>query len=237
MVRSDTMVLYGEIAVIDQSGHTGWDTAAGKTVCAALARQLREHVQPAYRIVASPVNWYTDPKQVPAKAWPIYLLDTPDVADALGYHDVDPQGKPYGRVFVKPTKQAGAPLSSVLSHEVVEALVDPDANLWSDAPTGVSVAFEACDPVEDSGYQIDGVDVSNFVTRAWFDVANRSGPYDYLHHLSKPRTLEKGGYQILMHDGKVTQQMGMFYPEWRLALKRSPQPSRTVWREVRELLG
>jgi hypothetical protein len=196
---------YGEIAVVDATGASGWTDADAREICAALAHQLGYHVQQSYRAVATPVKWYTT-GFFPLSAWPVYILKDSDEAGALGYHDLDPAGRPYGRVFSAPTDAAGVSLSSVVSHEVVEAFVDPWANLWADGAGGVSVAFEACDPVEASTYEIAGVEVSNFVTRAWFDQNDKVGPFDHLNHLSRPRMLEKGGYEILMHDGRVTQQ-------------------------------
>ena len=225
---------YGLIAIIDKS--SGWDGHGvdGPGTAAALAHQLRYHVQASYRATSAPVIYYgPHDGLVPAGAWPIYILDDPDVAGALGYHDVDPQGRPYGRVFVKPSEDNGISVSSVLSHEVIEAFVDPWANLWADGVHGSSIAFEACDPVESSSYKINGVEVSNFVTRDWFDPQSSSGRYDWLKHLAAPMTLEAGGYEIVMRDGAVSQKFADDYPAWRLALKQAPQPSRTLWRTVR----
>jgi hypothetical protein len=218
------------ITVIDQAGYyTPTDLAE---VVGAIQHQITSHVGPLTGYGFRSVHVGTTAKG----GWPVYILQNPDVAGALGYHDLDPNGQPYGRVFVEPTVQAGVSVSSVLSHEIVEAYCDPDANLWADRQNGVSVAFEACDPVEASSYEINGVEVSNFVTRAWFDPTLKSGRFDYLEHLSAPLTLEKGGYEILMTDGKVSQSFGDDYPDWRLALKSAPQPSRTRWRGVRTLV-
>jgi hypothetical protein len=227
------MNMYGEIAIIDVAHASGWNDTQGMAVCAALQHQISYDVQHSYRASSTAVNWHGG-GAVPGGAWPIYILTDPDTAGALGYHDLDPLGTPYGRVFTKPTKAAGVSLSSVLSHETIEAFIDPWANLWADGLGGESVAFEACDPVEASSYTVFGVEVSNFVTRAWFDVNDKVGPFDHLHHLSKPRTLEKGGYEIIMSDGTVTQRFADVPPDvWRQELKHTPQPSRTEWREVR----
>jgi hypothetical protein len=229
---------YGAIAIVDQSqGDSGWSATDGATVVDALTRQLRYHVQPEYRYVTAPVVWCgSDPGKIPHGAWPIYLLKNPDVAGALGYHDVDPNGNPYGRVFTSVSKQAKVSLSSVLSHEVVEAFVDPYANDWSDQGTRC-IAHEACDPVQNSSYQINGVEVSNFVTRAWFDSTSKGGRYDWLNHLTTPFQLERGGYLIVMADGKVSQQMGESSEgegsaAYRAAIAHAEQPSRSTWREV-----
>ena len=135
--------------------------------------------------------------------WPVVFLDDADQADALGYHDVDPNGKPYSRVFVKTTLDAGGsflngPLSvsAVTSHEILETLGDPFARFWSDQPDGSEVALELCDPVEDQGYIIGGVTVSNFITPAWFDAADTKGPYDFMGTLTAPFSQTPGGYLI-----------------------------------------
>lgn len=62
-----------------------------------------------------------------------------------------------------------------------------------------------CDAVQDGVYQINGVDVSNFLFPAWFDSQNISGPFDQLDVLMKPFTRTPGGYQIVRIDGKETQ--------------------------------
>lgn len=241
--------MYGAIAIVDQTGgDSGWNDADGLEVVKALAHQLRYHVQPSYRYTSSPVIWCgSNPALVPTKAWPIYLLKDPDVGGALGYHDVDPNGRPYGRVFSSVCKQANISLSSVLSHEVVEAFVDPFANDWSDQGTR-SIAHEACDPVQNSLYEIGGVEVSNFVTRDWFNVNSRGGRYDWLRHLDRPFQLERGGYLIVMEDGRVYQQFSAQHAPvkdtmmggataYRTIISGIESPSRTTWREVRTLFA
>lgn len=229
--------MYGLIALIDKSVKHKTTDQTGTALAGALAHQLRYHVGPHYKRTSTPVVWYgSHPELVPKGAWSIVLLDDPDVAGALGYHDLDPQGNPYGRVFIQPSLDNHVSVSSVLSHEVCEAFIDPFANEWADASHGVSYAFEACDAVESSSYKIKGIEVSNFVTRMWYDPGSIGDQYDYLNRLSAPFTLESGGYVITMQDGQVGQKFAEDYPAWRQELKSAPQPSRTVWREVRELV-
>lgn len=244
------MTKYGHIAVADQSGgDSGWDAADLKTICQVLDHQIRYHVQPAYRYTATPVIGLLVGEAVDATMWPIYILKDPDTADALGYHDVDPNGRPYGRVFTSVSRQAGVSLSSVLSHEVIEAFVDPYCNDWSDSGS-YSVAHEACDPVQNSTYTYHGVELSNFVTREWFDAAAKRDPklhrqFDYLDHLESPFELEQGGYLIVMDDGQVSEKFGSTlvgdggmgrYRVLAGSHSVSRQPSRTEWRKVRPLL-
>lgn len=226
---------YGLIALIDKQTKPMPDLMA-KLMTTALVSQARS-VGMAYKVTAQSVVWYgSHDELVPHGAWPIVILDEPDIADALGYHDLDPNGQPYGRVFATPARDAKVSLSSVISHEVVEAIVDPYANLWADTFHGTSYAFEACDPVESDSYMINGVEVSNFVTRAWFDPNEPVGPFDHMHKLTAPLSMSSGGYLIKMVEGKIANVFGARYPEWRKELKHAPQPSRTAWRAVRQLV-
>ena len=128
--------------------------------------------------------------------WDFVLADSIDEAGALGYHTV--RGvTPAAIIDVKLCQDDGVSWTSCLSHEVLEALADPFCNLTWPYPGGKSVAYEVGDPVERDGYFINGVQMSNFVTPAWFKGGD--GPYDFLKVLSAPLTLSKGGY-ISVHD-------------------------------------
>ena len=88
-----------------------------------------------------------------------------------------------------------------MAHEVIEAFLDPDINLWAyDPKDGFFHAIEACDPVQSQAYglRVSGgsARVSNFVTPAWFDAENPRGTrFDYLRKLTDPFELVKpGGY-------------------------------------------
>lgn len=183
---------------------------------------------------------------IPDGAWPIYLLPTSDVANALGYHDVtDPQGRPYSRVFVDPIIQNGGqallgPLTvaSVCSHELAEMLVDPSATLWADMPDGRRLALEVGDPVESYSFNVtipDGtlVSVSDFVKPSFFN-STGAGPYDHLGQITAPFALGDGGYEIVEDaTGNVSQVFGEHPPDaWRLDSKRHPA-SRTARRLAR----
>ena len=50
-------------------------------------------------------------------AWALAFLDTADVANALGYHDLTPDGLPLSKVFVRTTLGAGQKVSVTASHE------------------------------------------------------------------------------------------------------------------------
>lgn len=155
----------------------------------------------------------------------VAILDTADQADALGYHDCTPDGRPYAKVFLQPILDSGGTLTSganslsvTVSHEVLEIMGDVYANFWADGPKGVGYALELCDPVENDYYNLDGIAVSNFVGPRWFRPG--AGPYDWLSLLKAPFTMTEHGYMIQRLDkGRVYQVYGKSYPEWKKAGK------------------
>src|SRR2546429_328708 len=122
--------------------------------------------------------------------WNVVVLDTSDEANALGYHDLTPDGLPLGKCFAKTDQMVGAQLSVTMSHELLEMLGDPDVNLQAADENGRIYAYETCDAVEadDIGYEIDGVLISDFVFPEWF-VASLRGhdvQFDQQRKVSEP---------------------------------------------------
>lgn len=64
----------------------------------------------------------------------IYLWDDRHVQDALGYHDENQRGIPYGFVFPMISKEAGENWTVTLSHEALELIGDPESNLLVQGP-------------------------------------------------------------------------------------------------------
>lgn len=145
----------------------------------------------------------------------VKLLDDPDQPNALGDH-YEENGVFIAQIFLKPIYDASGDdltnpalsVSSVVSHEILETLIDPTASDWSQRDDSSLVATELADPVEADAYSIpiDGIDVqvSNFVLRPWFDAQNTHGPFDYLKKLTSPFSMTPGGYMIVMGAGGVT---------------------------------
>jgi hypothetical protein len=101
----------------------------------------------------------------------LYMVDESTLLGALGYHAINAAETPFGFVFV-----LDADWSVTLSHEALEMIVDPTANVLVPGPDprpgrGSNVvlhAYEACDAVERTSHEVDGVRVSNFITPYWF---------------------------------------------------------------------
>src|SRR5207237_7017002 len=132
--------------------------------------------------------------------WPVYLLDTSDVPNALGYHDVDKNGVPYAKVFLQTAKAAGVPWQAVASHEVLEVLGDANANTTNLGFDGCQWYQETGDPVEDRSYTRLSIPLSDFITPGWF---GGSAPYDFLHALTAPFTVTSRGYAIKICNGQT----------------------------------
>lgn len=218
------------VAFVNQSKHVPTDIAA--KIAAACSRQLRLHTAPLWNRSAPGVAYVSDALHVLDGTRPFYFLDNADVADALGYHDVDPHGRPYAKIFVEPILDSGGTLtdgansvSVTASHEANELFGDEFCNDWSQANDGYSYAKELCDPCEGDGYVMSGTGiwVSDFVLPEYFsDTPEAGARFDYMGKLTAPFTMTAGGYLIRMKDGKVDQVFADSYPEWKRAGKLHP---------------
>ncbi|MCW2886181.1 MAG: hypothetical protein QOE54_497 [Streptosporangiaceae bacterium] len=137
----------------------------------------------------------------PAGAWWLGVFDNSDQPGALGYHDLTPEGRPFGKVFAATDLAAGLSWTVTMSHELLEMLADPDINITifyrSSGTAGRLYAYEVCDaPEADAyGYTIDGVLVSDFVYPAWFqDTSAGDAQFDHAGHIKAPLELLPGGY-------------------------------------------
>ncbi len=130
----------------------------------------------------------------------LYLWDKADVADALGYHEANNQGIPYGFVFTEISKQIGEEWTVTLSHEALELIGDPEVNLLVAGPDPrhskgtVFHWYEMCDAVQAETYQIDGVSVSNFILPLYFTSSDeKGGRNDFLGRKHAGKTLRSFG--------------------------------------------
>ncbi len=138
--------------------------------------------------------------------WQISVVDNPDQAGALGYHELTSHGTPLGKVFAGLDIQCGGSWTVTLSHELLEMLADPWINWCAQGSDGKVYALEVCDAVEadELGYQIDGVLVSDFITPAWFE-PTQADRVDFKQRISKPLQLAAGGYISVLMPAARTQ--------------------------------
>src|SRR6266699_5116701 len=131
--------------------------------------------------------WGTPAKLVRSKgfvkgAWAMVFLDDADQPGALAYHDLTPEGLPQSKVFVKTTIENGDLVSVSASHELVEMLVDPAINMMTTGPDPRTMyAYESADPVEEVTFKVNGVDMSDFVYPAYFEVFRAAGSAQFDH--------------------------------------------------------
>ncbi len=172
------------------------------TAMIAVAKQLREHVAPAWERLPPVVVLAKgdDPKD--PTAFPIVIFDDADQAGVLGYHDVQPDGRPYGKVFAKTSSDFGGHWTTTLSHEAIEMFLDPDCTYWALGTDGRLHAVEGCDACEADEYELvvgdASVFVSNFVLPSYFSTnPQRGAKFDFQGKLSAPSPAKtSGGYSI-----------------------------------------
>ena len=163
----------------------------------ALQKQIDEDFAPAWGLTAKLVF-----NRELARAMQVVIKDVSDEAGDLGYHFSN--GFPVTYVFAKDDIESFGEFTSTLSHELLEMLADPDANLYADGFYRVKhgvhrkamVAYEVCDAVEDYLYEIDGVRVSDFLFPEWFEPEHKgtSLTMDFLGVVRRPFELAPGGY-------------------------------------------
>ena len=178
-----------------------------QNVIRAINRQIREDYEPYWHIGGElrleGKSGYKPSKQNISDMRGdavLYLWNSVDVDDALGYHDANNRGIPYGFVFTELAKQLGENWSVTLSHEALEVLGDSEVNLLVQGPHPAESSrtvfhwYEMCDAVQAETYEIDGVTVSNFVLPLYFTGGDEvGGRNDFLGRSYKGKTLRSFG--------------------------------------------
>jgi len=126
----------------------------------------------------------------PAGSWTICIVD--QVPEAEGVH-FDIRGVPAALVEVN------ARWTITASHELLEMLGDPARGRFLPGPSidpgargrPVHYLIEIADPCESFSYLINGIEVSDFVTPAFY-VGGR-GPFDLRGRLTRPLEVPLGG--------------------------------------------
>lgn len=180
-----------------------------KAMMDAVEIQVRQHFYPVWGTSAN-LTFVPKGSRAAKGTWQVGVFDNADQAGALGYHDITIDGQPLGKVFAKTTLQYGGRVSVTLSHEILEMLGDPDANLLVQDGKDYNKfwAYEDCDAVEadELGYDINGIRVSDFVTPDYFETFRKTGKFDYLNHLIAPvPSLTPGGYMAYVKNGRWSQ--------------------------------
>lgn len=184
---------------------------------------------------------------------PLVIFEQPDQPGCEGYHDVDAQGRPYGRAFracvpggvvLHDPSGKGASLAALCSHEAEEMAIDLEANGWFDGPfvdhysghSYAQVAGELADPVQELAYRIDIdgqlVDASDFIFPAWFNPRATGVQFDKCRALTAPLTLAPGGYAIVRDAKNEGQVFARLFGRRRRAVEKvmHPEPP-AAWRE------
>ena len=187
------------VSVINHS-NGGVSDETLQTYIRAINRQISEDFEP-YWSFGGQLRLEGHSGQQPDKQNPadmrgdavIYIWNQVDVPGALGYHDENFKGIPFGFVFTEISGTLNEDVSVTLSHEALELIGDPEVNLLVAGPHPgqpnrvVFHWYEMCDAVQAETYDIDGVSVSNFVLPLYFtggdevggrnDFLGRSGPH------------------------------------------------------------
>lgn len=176
------------------------DDAAFAAAVAAIGVQVSRDFGPAWGCAATLTPLRQDLKGLEANIDGaahaiIYVGDqasdpTLGVDGTFGYHARNFGELPYAFVYLDVCKQYGEAWTCTLSHEILELLADPTTALSADgpAPAGVGTpgqrvrySLEVCDPTQGDAYEIGGVQVSNFVTRAYFGLDGAGAGTNFLN--------------------------------------------------------
>jgi hypothetical protein len=195
----------------------------------SLQKQVRDDFR-AYWNLDCTLTFLARGQALTAGWWQIVLLDNPDQAGVLGYHEISNQGTPLGKVFAKLDLDSGSSWTVTLSHELLEMLADPWTNWCATGGDNRIYALEVADAVEADGlgYEVDGVLLSDFVTPAWFEPTS-ADRLDFKQHVSKQLELAPGGYISVLDPRKGWTQVtahGEGGPE--------PVPGSRRWRRTTE---
>jgi hypothetical protein len=187
-----------KVALINES--TVLQDNAVEAILPALQKQVSRDLAPAWGVDADLI-FIPRGQQPPSGTWWLVVLDSPDQAGMMGYHDLSNGGLPLGKVFAKADIERKLKWTVTVSHELLEMLVDPAINLAVFQQPGTTggklYSCEICDPCEADqyGYEIDGVTVADFVYPAWFQPFRPPGSrFDHLNKIQKPFEVLPGGY-------------------------------------------
>jgi hypothetical protein len=213
-------------------------------VIRAINRQIKEDFEPYWSFGAKlrlegsigkrpGVNTLTDMRGDAV----LYIVDGVNALGAMGWHLANYRDIPYGFIFLGLCEQMKENWSITLSHEALELVGDPMANLLvegnhpMDRRRRVFHLFEMCDAVQAESYTIDGIGVSNFVLPSYFSLGEQAGRRnDFLGRAYDGKTLESfdmnpGGY-LNIFDPKTGKWEQPAYETDKAALRRKQLKSK-----------
>jgi hypothetical protein len=178
------------------------EDAEARRVVAAIQKQVDRDFFPSWGWRARLVfRGKSSTKPVPRSAMQLILKNASNDGYA-GYHVID--GVPKADVFTHDRhRKRLTDWQPTLSHEVLEMIADPGVNLyargyvkWGGHRRVAFVAYEVSDPVQETLYEIDGVQVSDFVTPEWFEPGRKPGSlkFSFKESVTAPFELADGGY-------------------------------------------
>lgn len=243
------------ISVINHTNGKISDEEA-QNVIRAINRQIKEDFEPYWSLAAQlrvEGKSSTQPSKLELADMRgdavIYLWDKADVKNAIGYHDRNHEGIPFGFVFTEISRSIGEDWSVTLSHEALELIADPEVNLLVAGPHPAGLKrdvfhwYEMCDAVQAETYEIDGIKVSNFVLPLYFTSSDeKAGRNDFLGRSHEAKTLRSfgvnpGGYvgffDPVLGDHDTFSQKGDEVAAQRLAIKSQVKAARRAIRYQR----
>lgn len=200
------------IALVNQAPRLITD-AQGVLMARFVAVGLK-HLAKAWGLVSWSCSYVPSLDRAPTGAKNLALLPNPDVANALGWHDVGPDGQAFGKVFLEPTLDNGGSIiasgpdmdsNSVLQtagHEGDEMCLNELVGSWQQMPDGRTLlAQEASDPCEDRSKRVklttgEVAWCSDFVFPQYFARVAPRGQLTWASSLTEAFSMTPGGYQI-----------------------------------------
>lgn len=192
------------IAVVNRApGLDDRDVAFWAEAC----NQQALEVAGVYEIGYTPVAFFGTAEGLPRDCRVLTIKGAVDAQDGvLGFHDVE-----LGAVFAE-VKYVGAETSTVMSHEVVEEMVDPLCNKWAPFDVDHEQAVEPCDRCQSDTYlqwatvlgESRQIPLSNYLYPSAFE-AGGMRPFDRMGKLMFAADITPGGYVIVrdIKTGKV----------------------------------
>ncbi len=175
-------------------------------VAAALQRQITRDVAPFWHFKIL-VSAFRNRAAIPVGVWPLIIQDNIGEPGAAGFH-TDENNQPYALI------QYSSDWTVTASHELVEMGGDPFGNtlrVGTLSEMTVQYLQELCDPPEAHNYEVNGVQVSDFILPHFYDADGQPWhKYSYLNALSGPRTVDRGGYLSYLGPDGIWYQLTWF---------------------------